>query len=267
MSNEEIEAAGPHVLEEALAAHEGWADRLMAADDPGRGLPPAQAEAARSTQLRELEAHREMVDRLRSHWQETAPEEQAGRALFERFRSVARRKAAAAATTPEEQQRLNEMHERLAAQERDRKAREKIQALKQRLHNPPSHDAPELVGATMMQPELLEALEHKLREDQDGTWTATHMLTAEELGVLVVCLHLLRELGSVEITGMGTSARWPRREPPLVQTDGLRDALLQLRRERLLSFTVEGDVARVTYGDRIREIAAAKWGLVLTPAT
>ena len=95
MSNEEIEAAGPHVLEEALAAHEGWADRLMAADDPGRGLPPAQAEAARSTRLRELEAHREMVDRLRSHWQETAPEEQAGRALFERFRSVARRKAAA----------------------------------------------------------------------------------------------------------------------------------------------------------------------------
>jgi hypothetical protein len=65
---------------------------------------------------------------------------------------------------------------------------------------------------------------------------------------------------------MGTSARWPRREPPLVATAGLRDALLQLRRERLLSFTVEGDVARVTYGDRIREIAAAEWGRVLTPA-
>ena len=95
------------------------------------------------------------------------------------------------------------MHEKLAAQERDRKTREKIQALKQRLHNPPSPDAPELIGAVMMQPELLEALEHKLRQDQDGTWTATHMLTAEELGVLVVCLHLLRELGSVEISGMG----------------------------------------------------------------
>lgn len=52
-----------------------------------------------------------------------------------------------------------------------------------------------------------------------------------------------------------------------MHTDGLRGALLQLRRERLLSFTVEGDVARVTYGDRIREIAAAEWGLVLTPAT
>ena len=37
--------------------------------------------------------------------------------------------------------------------------------------------------------------------------TATHMLTAEELGVLCVVLHLLRELGSVEISGMGTSAR------------------------------------------------------------
>ena len=107
----------------------------------------------------------------------------------------------------------------------------------------------------------------KLREDSDGTFTATHMLTAEELGVLVVCLHLLRGLGSVCIEGMGTTARWPRREPPLVATTGLKDALLQLRRQRLLSFTVEGDVASVSYGDRIREIAAAEWGLVLTPAS
>jgi hypothetical protein len=52
------------------------------------------------------------------------------------------------------------------------------------------------------------------------------MLTAEELGVLCVCLHLLREFGSVEISGMGTSARWPRREPPLVAPAGLKNAFL-----------------------------------------
>lgn len=99
-----------------------------------------------------------------------------------------------------------------------------------------------------------------------GTWTATHQLTAEERGVLCVCLHLLREVGSVEISGMSTSARWPRREPPLVATTDLRGALLQLRRQRLLAFTLDGDVARVTYGDRVREIAT-EWGLVLPPAS
>jgi hypothetical protein len=93
------------------------------------------------------------------------------------------------------------------------------------------------------------------RRPSDGTYTATHQLTVEELGVLVTVLHLLRELGSVEITGMAGTANWPRRDPPLVATTGLRESLLQLRRERLLAFTVEGDVARVTYGDRIRELA------------
>ena len=42
----------------------------------------------------------------------------------------------------------------------------------------------------------------------------------------------------------------------------LRGCLLQLRRMRLLKFAVEGDVARITYGDRIRELAAS-WGIQL----
>jgi hypothetical protein len=155
MSAEEIEAAPPHKLEEALAAHEGWADRLLAADDPGSGLPPAEAAAARQKHLRELETQTEMAARLRSHWEATSPEKQEDRALFERFRSAARRKAAAAATSPEEQQQLNEMHERLAAQDRNRKAKEKMRRLRERLHNPPSPDAPELIGAVLMMPELL----------------------------------------------------------------------------------------------------------------
>ena len=83
--------------------------------------------------------------------------------------------------------------------------------------------------------------------------------------MLVTVLHLLRELGSVEISGMGTTARWPRREPPIVPVDALRDKLLQLRQQRWLSFTVSADVAQVTYGDRIREIAA-NWGIELPPS-
>ncbi len=61
---------------------------------------------------------------------------------------------------------------------------------------------------------------------------------------------------------MSTSARWPRREPPLVASTGLKAALLQLRRQRLLAFTLDGDTARVSYGDRIRELAT-EWGLML----
>ena len=216
MSREEIEAAPPHVIEAALAAHEGWTDRLLVADDPGRGLPRAQAQAARQKQPRELEAHNQTAMLLREWWEELSPERQQERAFSERFRSLGRRKAAAAATTPEAQAQLDAAHEALRAAERDRKAREKMAALIERLHNPPSPDAPELIGAVMMMPELLEAVEHKLRRDSDGTYTATHQLTVEELGVLVTVLHLLRGLGSVEITGMASSARWPRREPPLV---------------------------------------------------
>jgi hypothetical protein len=63
---------------------------------------------------------------------------------------------------------------------------------------------------------------------------------------------------------MGTSARWPRREPPLVPVDGLRDALLELRQQGWLAFRVEGDIARVTYGDRVRQLAAS-CGIDLPP--
>ena len=265
MSAEEIAAAAPHDLEAAIAAHEAWADRLFAADDPGRGLPPAQAQAARKQQLRQLQTHTEAVGPLRDAYDATSPEHQREQALWQRIQNKARRKAAAEATSPEDQAQIDAAHEALRAAERDRKAREKMAALRERLHNPPSRDAPELIGAVLMQPALFEALEHKLRNDGTGNYTATHLLTVEEVGVLAVCLHLLRELGSVEITGMASSARWPRREPPLVPVDGLRDKLLQLRQQRWLSFTVSADVARVTYGDAVREIAE-RWGIDLPPS-
>jgi hypothetical protein len=155
-------------------------------------------------------------------WEATSPEKQQEVALWERVRKVGRRQAACEATSPEDQAQLDAAHEALRAAERDRKAGEKMAALRGRLHNPPSPDAPELIGAIMALPELLGALDHRLRADQDGTFTATHQLTAEELGVLCVCLHLLRESAPIRVEGMSTSARWPRREPPLVATPDLR---------------------------------------------
>ena len=48
--------------------------------------------------------------------------------------------------------------------------------------------------------------------------------------------------------------------PLLVPVEGLRQALLELRRERWLAFTVEGDTAAVSYGPRVLEVAAS-WGI------
>ena len=65
------------------------------------------------------------------------------------------------------------------------------------------------------------------------------------------------------MVGIGSTANWPRDDAPFVPAEGLRDKLLQLRQPRWLSFTVSADVARVTYGDAIREIGA-RWGLELS---
>jgi hypothetical protein len=102
-------------------------------------------------------------------WEATSPEKQQEVALWERVRKVGRRQAACEATSPEDQAQLDAAHEALRAAERDRKAGEKMAALRGRLHNPPSPDAPELIGAIMALPELLGALDHRLRADQDGT--------------------------------------------------------------------------------------------------
>ena len=64
---------------------------------------------------------------------------------------------------------------------------------------------------------------------------------------------------------MASTARWPRREPPLVPVDGLRDKLLQLRQQGWLTVDVAGDIALVTYGDRVRRLADS-WGLQLPQA-
>jgi hypothetical protein len=61
---------------------------------------------------------------------------------------------------------------------------------------------------------------------------------------------------------MSAQAELALRPDHSVAASGLRESLLQLRRQRLLSFTADGDVAHVSYGDRIRELAA-EWGLVL----
>ena len=109
---------------------------------------------------------------------------------------------------------------------------------------------------------LFESCEIRLRGDEETGYVNTHTLEALELGVLVVCLHLLREQKPIVISGMSTAARWPKRKSMLVPVEGLRKALLELRREGWLAFTVEGDTAAVSYGPRVREVATS-WGISL----
>jgi hypothetical protein len=132
LSTEELESAGPQALEKAITAHERWSDKLLAADDPGRGLPPAQAQAARQTQLQHLQANTVELSRLRSVWEATSPEGQREADIWQRLQNVGRRKQAHEATSSEDQAQLDAAHEALRAAERERKAREKMSALKER---------------------------------------------------------------------------------------------------------------------------------------
>ena len=54
---------------------------------------------------------------------------------------------------------------------------------------------------------------------------------------------------------MAANGLWPRRETPLAPMSGIKDALVELRRQGWLSFRIEGGVARVTSGDRVRKLA------------
>jgi hypothetical protein len=112
---------------------------------------------------------------------------------------------------------------------------------------------------------LWDAVQTKMRPDGRGHLHSEHLLEPREIGVLWTALPLLSEHGSFEVVGISSAARWPRHDPPLVPAEGLRDALAQLRRQRLFQFRVEGDTARIAYGDAVREIAA-RWGIEL-PAT
>jgi hypothetical protein len=146
-------------------------------------------------------------------------------------------------------------------QEKERQAPERIKLKKERRRNPAIPKAVEFVGIVMSDPELYELLELKLWPI-DGGFTQAHLLEAPELGVLATCLWLMTERSPIEIAGMGGSARWPRREPPLQPMLRLNDALVELRKQGYLSFRVAGDPTLVSYGPRVRELAR-EWGIKL----
>jgi len=264
MTDAELASAGLAAVEDRLVEHRGRFARLRDEGDPGKGRPRAEAEEARAARMKALEQEVREIERLEPAAEALSREAQA-EANFRRdpLFHKKRDREVGARLDPGTKATIREANEELRRRESERKAEEQIRDLADRHRHPADPRAESLLAAVLADDSLFEALEVKLREDGRGGYTSTHDITPLEIGVLVTTLGLLRERGSVEIGDFGASAKWPRRDPPLVTVDGLRGALLELRRMGYLAFKVEAGTARVTYGPAVREIAA-KWGLELS---
>ena len=263
LSDAELEAARPDQLERAVAAQEAWVQRISDAPDPGVGLARADAEKARQKQLAELRRHGDELVRLRVAYELTDPETVRWNAWSERASRMVRRKSIEDAQTDESRAFHRRLHEALAAEAKERDARRKLADARERRTNRPDPRATTILAAVLADDSLWDAVQIRLRPDGNGHFVNEHLLEPREIGVLWTALRLLSERGSFEVVGIGSTARWPHHDPPLVPVEGLRDALAQLRRQRLLQLRVEGDTAHVTYGDAVREIAA-RWGIELS---
>ena len=205
MSAEEIAAAAPHDLEAGDRRPRGVGRPAVRRRRPG---PRA---AARAGGKRQESSSFASCRRTRRRWARCGmrttrphPKISGMQALWQRIQNKACGKDATEATSPEDQAQIDAAHEALRAAERARKAREKMAALRERLRNPPAPDAPELIGAIF---DATGAVRGDLSTSSAttgiGNYTATHLLTVGGTWRACRLSPLLRELDSVEITGMG----------------------------------------------------------------
>ena len=186
--------------------------RLERLDDPGRGVSAKGAQTARERHLRDLERATDALDVLQRDWEASAPEVVEKRSQWEHIRWLGRKHVARELHTAEDNQVIRDSSEALATRQREREAKERLAALRSKRLNPPHADAAEIVAAVMAEPGLFASCEVKLRGNDETGYVNTHALEPAEIGALFVVLHLLRENGSIEIHGMSTSARWPKRD-------------------------------------------------------
>ena len=67
-------AASPDRVEQRIAEHASWAERIERQPDPGRGLLPKEAARARQAQLDAHARHVGEVERLRAWYDAQAPD-------------------------------------------------------------------------------------------------------------------------------------------------------------------------------------------------
>jgi hypothetical protein len=253
----------PTELRKRIRETEKRIEHLEGVPDPGSGLPPAEARTRRDAQIAELEVVHDELSALRAAWKETSPQEVEKKSIAERLRYLGRTQAARELHTPEANALIRESSEALHEKERERTARRRLAELRERRANPPDPRAASILAAVAADDILLSCLEHRFRpvEGQEGQ-TATSVLSAADIGVLLVTLRLLGERNPLRFQGWASATSWPWRDPRIAPAEGLRDSLRELRRLGFLDITVTGDTASVSYGTRVKEIAA-RWNIVL----
>jgi hypothetical protein len=251
----------PHKIDEKVAEHEQWLERLKRQPDPGQGLVPREAEKARQTHLKHIEGTVGELERLRSA---LPPEPDQYPATRAKQRVLNRRAIDAYPRSEAEVEGMRRSHEAMREQEHQRGVKSKIQALTEKRKLGPGHpQAASIVAAVMADPEILDDMHHRLRETKDG-YHAFRALDIEDVGVLCTILHLLSEQGSVRVKGLtaGSNVRFDDAELPRLRDLGA--VLIHLRKNGWLDVRVESGDGLYSYGPKVRKIAK-RWGIKLAP--
>jgi hypothetical protein len=258
MSDSELATARVDQIESRRAEHEAWVARI-AQSDPGRRLPPAQAQEARQEQLNDLERHIGESERLAIAAELRESQEREHSGLGRKLRRAGLVKAAA------DDVAMKKFHEEMRAarleQEREREAKAKIAEIADKRKHPADPRAASILAAVMSSGELYEALTRRWREvdgvDETGkritAMSVEPVLDVLDVGLLGTVMHLLSQRNPVIISANhgGTWPAWS----DLPRFADLLERIGHLAANQWLTITADGSDRAVTYGPAALRVA------------
>ena len=204
ISDAQLEKMRPHKIDEKLAEHVEWVERMEREPDPGKGLPAKEAETARQPQLKRLESAVGEVDRLRAA---LPPEPDQFPATHEQERILNRRAIDSYPRSESERKGLRERHEALLAEQHERETKSKLRKLADRRKHPGDPRAASVLAAVISSDFLKDALERKLRsgirvredgvvrELADDQYMSVRILEASDVAVIYLSALAMKEGG------------------------------------------------------------------------
>jgi hypothetical protein len=263
-----LEKLRPHQIDERLAEHVEWVERIEREPDPGIGLPAKQAETVRQRQLNRLQSAVGEVDRLRAALP-PEPDRHAGTRKKER---ILYRKAIESAPRSESEKQMAREHREIAiAKQHERETQSKLARIKDRRKHPPDPRASSVLAAVVSSDFLAEALELKLRS---GIRLVTDGSVRELADDEYVSLRLLQPgdvvvlyLAALSIEQGGLLAAGEPANRGLHELRDVSDSLRRLGWTGILTVKRESSDRhwRVSWGKRAIEIAAQA-GVKILPA-
>jgi hypothetical protein len=257
----------PHKIDEKVAEHEQWLERLKRQPDPGQGLVPREAEKARQTHLKHIEGTVGEVERLRAA---LPPEPDKYPATRAKERILNRRAIDTFPRSESEKKGMRERHEAMRAQEHERETKGKLRKLADRRKHPPDPRATSVLAAVLTSDFVKDALERKLRsgivwiedgrprELADDEYMTVRVFEAQDVAVLYLAALAIEEGGMLSPS---TPA-----DRGLHSLGDAAGSLGRLRMNKILTVQREGDRRwRVGWGERASSIAK-KMGVQNLPA-